>query len=185
MAPLLGKDMTERLFLLRFCEMCTDPLFHVRKVIIASVSVNICNIWNAVDFWSAIKNSWDLIEKFILGVCCKLWWYVQSCRTGQYRTAFGKLWIHLKMLAMVLENNAQYFCLKIKSLNFLVQLPKFYYLCEDGVWGVRKACAECFMVVSCSCSQDVRKGELANLFVNLLCDLSRWVSHQFMISFSG
>lgn len=33
MAPLLGKDMTERLFLLRFCEMCTDPLFHVRKVI--------------------------------------------------------------------------------------------------------------------------------------------------------
>ena len=32
MAPLLGKEMTERLFLIRFCEMCTDPLFHVRKV---------------------------------------------------------------------------------------------------------------------------------------------------------
>lgn len=40
------------------------------------------------------------------------------------------------------------------------------------------------MVVSCSCSQDVRKGELANLFVNLLCDLSRWVSHQFTASLS-
>ena len=32
MAPLLGQDMTEREFLPRFCEMCTDPLFHVRKV---------------------------------------------------------------------------------------------------------------------------------------------------------
>jgi hypothetical protein len=33
MSQLLGRDMTERLFLQRFCEMCTDPLFHVRKVI--------------------------------------------------------------------------------------------------------------------------------------------------------
>ncbi|XP_062583021.1 serine/threonine-protein phosphatase 4 regulatory subunit 1-like isoform X2 [Saccostrea cucullata] len=107
MAPLLGKDMTERLFLLRFCEMCTDPLFHVRKVCAAN-----------------------------FGDMCKV--------VGQ-------------------DNTEQHL------------LPKFYYLCEDGVWGVRKACAECFMVVSCSCSQDVRKGELANLFVNLLCDLSRWV----------
>ncbi|XP_022341101.2 serine/threonine-protein phosphatase 4 regulatory subunit 1-like isoform X1 [Crassostrea virginica] len=107
MAPLLGTDMTERLFLLRFCEMCTDPLFHVRKVCAAN-----------------------------FGDICKV--------AGQDNTE--------------------------KHL-----LPKFYYLCEDGVWGVRKACAECFMVVSCSCSQDVRKGELANLFVNLLCDLSRWV----------
>lgn len=32
MAPLLGKEMTDRVFLSRFCEMCTDPLFHVRKV---------------------------------------------------------------------------------------------------------------------------------------------------------
>ena len=58
------------------------------------------------------------------------------------------------------------------------QLPKFYYLCEDGVWGVRKACAECFMTVSSSCSPVVRKSELSGLFVNLLCDQSRWVSHE-------
>ena len=32
MAPLLGRDITERMFLPRFCEMLTDPLFHVRKV---------------------------------------------------------------------------------------------------------------------------------------------------------
>ena len=32
MAPLLGKEITDRHFLPRFSEMCTDPLFHVRKV---------------------------------------------------------------------------------------------------------------------------------------------------------
>ncbi|XP_063441439.1 serine/threonine-protein phosphatase 4 regulatory subunit 1-like isoform X4 [Mytilus trossulus] len=107
MSQLLGRDMTERLFLSRFCEMCTDPLFHVRKVCAANF--------------------------------------------GDFCTVVG-------------QDNTE------REL-----LPKFYYLCEDGVWGVRKACAECFMAVSCSCSLDVRRGELSNLFVNLLCDLSRWV----------
>ena len=55
------------------------------------------------------------------------------------------------------------------------QLPKFFYLCEDGVWGVRKACAEAFMPVSCVCSAAVRHSELSPLFVNLLRDESRWV----------
>lgn len=32
MAPLLGREMSERLFLKRYSEMCTDPLMHVRKV---------------------------------------------------------------------------------------------------------------------------------------------------------
>jgi serine/threonine-protein phosphatase 4 regulatory subunit 1 len=48
-------------------------------------------------------------------------------------------------------------------------------LCEDGVWGVRKACADVFMPVSCVCSQMVRRTELAPLFINLLRDQSRWV----------
>ncbi|XP_060074530.1 serine/threonine-protein phosphatase 4 regulatory subunit 1-like isoform X2 [Ylistrum balloti] len=107
MAPLLGKEMTERVFLPRYCEMCTDPLFHVRKVCAANF--------------------------------------------GDFCTVVGQ------------GNTEQQL------------LPKFYYLCEDGVWGVRKACAECFMAVSCACSPDVRRGELSTLFVNLLCDLSRWV----------
>ncbi|XP_060601846.1 LOW QUALITY PROTEIN: serine/threonine-protein phosphatase 4 regulatory subunit 1-like [Ruditapes philippinarum] len=107
MAPLLGKEMTDRVFLNRFCEMCTDPLFHVRKVCAA----------NFGDFCSVVSQT----------------------------SAEQKL------------------------------LPKFYFLCEDGVWGVRKACAECFMAVSCTCSPEVRKAELAALFVNLLCDQSRWV----------
>lgn len=30
-APLLGKDITERILLKRFAELCASPLFHVRK----------------------------------------------------------------------------------------------------------------------------------------------------------
>ena len=54
-------------------------------------------------------------------------------------------------------------------------LSRFVLLCEDGVWGVRKACAECFMEVSCACSLEIRKNDLAVLFVNLIADQSRWV----------
>merc|ERR1712223_1435889 len=54
-------------------------------------------------------------------------------------------------------------------------LPKFFYLCEGGVWGVRKACADVFMPVSCVCSPTVRQTELSPLFINLLRDQSRWV----------
>jgi len=36
MAPLIGKEMAERLFLHRFASLCVDPLFHVRKVCAAN-----------------------------------------------------------------------------------------------------------------------------------------------------
>jgi len=36
MAPLIGKQMAERIFLDRFASLCTDPLFHVRKVCAAN-----------------------------------------------------------------------------------------------------------------------------------------------------
>jgi serine/threonine-protein phosphatase 4 regulatory subunit 1 len=36
MAPLIGKEMAERLFLHRFATLCVDPLFHVRKVCAAN-----------------------------------------------------------------------------------------------------------------------------------------------------
>uniref|UniRef100_A0A8B9HZL7 Serine/threonine-protein phosphatase 4 regulatory subunit 1 n=1 Tax=Astyanax mexicanus TaxID=7994 RepID=A0A8B9HZL7_ASTMX len=102
MAPMVGKDITERLFLPRFCEMCCDcRMFHVRK----------CN----------------LIVVFFLDVCLP------------------------------------------------VQLPRFFQLCSDNVWGVRKACAECFMTVSSATSQEVRRTKLSTLFINLISDPSRWV----------
>lgn len=55
------------------------------------------------------------------------------------------------------------------------QLPRFFQLCSDNVWGVRKACAECFMAVSCATSQEVRRTKLSTLFINLISDPSRWV----------
>ena len=33
MAPMVGRDITEQHFMPRFLEMCTDALFHVRKVV--------------------------------------------------------------------------------------------------------------------------------------------------------
>ena len=36
MAPLIGKDMSEAIFLERFAALCIDPLFHVRKVCAAN-----------------------------------------------------------------------------------------------------------------------------------------------------
>ena len=39
-----------------------------------------------------------------------------------------------------------------------------------------QACAETFMGVSGSCSRSIRYEQLSPLFVNLLCDKSRWVS---------
>ncbi|KAJ8277561.1 hypothetical protein GJAV_G00076640 [Gymnothorax javanicus] len=44
MAPMVGKDITERLFLPRFCEMCCDcRMFHVRKVCAANFG-DICGV---------------------------------------------------------------------------------------------------------------------------------------------
>uniref|UniRef100_A0A8C2HK12 WW-binding domain-containing protein n=1 Tax=Cyprinus carpio TaxID=7962 RepID=A0A8C2HK12_CYPCA len=52
---------------------------------------------------------------------------------------------------------------------------KFFDLCSDSLWGIRKACAECFMVVSNCTSPEVRRAKLSPLFINLISDQSRWV----------
>ncbi|XP_006876295.1 PREDICTED: serine/threonine-protein phosphatase 4 regulatory subunit 1-like [Chrysochloris asiatica] len=108
MAPMVGKDISERLILPRFCEMCCDcRMFHVRKVCAANFG-DICSV------------------------------------VGQQATE--------EML-----------------------LPRFFQLCSDNVWGVRKACAECFMAVSCATCQEIRRTKLSALFINLISDPSRWV----------
>uniref|UniRef100_A0A8C2B4U1 WW-binding domain-containing protein n=1 Tax=Cyprinus carpio TaxID=7962 RepID=A0A8C2B4U1_CYPCA len=52
---------------------------------------------------------------------------------------------------------------------------KFFDLCSDSLWGIRKACAECFMVVSNCTNPEVRRTKLSPLFINLISDQSRWV----------
>lgn len=54
-------------------------------------------------------------------------------------------------------------------------MPKFFDLCSDSLWGIRKACAECFMMVSNSTSPEVRRAKLSPLFISLISDQSRWV----------
>uniref|UniRef100_A0A8B9LJF2 WW-binding domain-containing protein n=1 Tax=Astyanax mexicanus TaxID=7994 RepID=A0A8B9LJF2_ASTMX len=53
-------------------------------------------------------------------------------------------------------------------------MPKFFDLCSDSLWGIRKACAECFMIVSNCTSPEVRRTKLSPLFINLISDQSRW-----------
>uniref|UniRef100_A0A8C5BU52 Putative WW-binding domain-containing protein n=1 Tax=Gadus morhua TaxID=8049 RepID=A0A8C5BU52_GADMO len=62
-----------------------------------------------------------------------------------------------------------------KQITVLSQMPKFFDLCSDSLWGIRKACAECFMVVSNCTSPEVRRTKLSPLFINLISDQSRWV----------
>ncbi|KAM6980839.1 serine/threonine-protein phosphatase 4 regulatory subunit 1 [Aplochiton taeniatus] len=54
-------------------------------------------------------------------------------------------------------------------------ISKFFDLCSDSLWGIRKACAECFMIVSNSTSPEVRRTKLSPLFISLISDQSRWV----------
>nr|XP_033819600.1 serine/threonine-protein phosphatase 4 regulatory subunit 1-like isoform X2 [Geotrypetes seraphini] len=54
-------------------------------------------------------------------------------------------------------------------------IPKFLELCTDSVWGMRKACAECFMAVSYTASGEIRRMKLSPLFINLISDPCRWV----------
>ncbi|OXB59325.1 hypothetical protein ASZ78_011858 [Callipepla squamata] len=54
-------------------------------------------------------------------------------------------------------------------------IPKFFELCSDSVWGMRKACAECFMAVSYTTSPEVRRSKLSPLFISLISDTCRWV----------
>uniref|UniRef100_A0A8C2GTD3 Protein phosphatase 4, regulatory subunit 1 n=1 Tax=Cyprinus carpio TaxID=7962 RepID=A0A8C2GTD3_CYPCA len=124
-APMVGRDVTERLFLPRFCEMCCDcRMFHVRKVCAANFG-DMCGVVGG-----------EAAEELLL--------------------------------------------------------PRFFQLCSDNVWGVRKACAECFMTVSSASSPDVRRTKLSSLFISLISDPSRWVRQaafqslgQFISTFAG
>ncbi|KAL3208119.1 hypothetical protein MRX96_009711 [Rhipicephalus microplus] len=54
-------------------------------------------------------------------------------------------------------------------------LMSFRCCVKTASGGVRKACAEVFMPVSCVCSLTTRRSSLAPLFLSLLDDQSRWV----------
>lgn len=46
LAPIIGKEKTERYFLNRFLEMCTDEVYYVRRVCVANFPV-FCKVLGA------------------------------------------------------------------------------------------------------------------------------------------
>ncbi|MGH0139205.1 UNVERIFIED_CONTAM: hypothetical protein FKN15_068600 [Acipenser sinensis] len=161
MAPMVGKDITERLFLPRFCEMCCDcRMFHVRKVCAANFG-DICTVvGQEATEELLLPRFFQLCSDNVWGVrkaCAECFMTVSSATSqGVRRTKLSSLFINL------ISDPSRW-------------LPRFFQLCSDNVWGVRKACAECFMTVSSATSQGVRRTKLSSLFINLISDPSRWV----------
>ncbi|XP_067211708.1 serine/threonine-protein phosphatase 4 regulatory subunit 1 isoform X2 [Linepithema humile] len=107
LAPLIGSEITEKVFLRRYLDLCEDNDMMVRR----------------------------------------------TCAThfGEMCTAVGKG----------------------KLFNELI--PTFVDLCGDGVWGVRKACVEVMMPVSCCSTPEFRRLLLADILAKHLNDDSKWV----------
>lgn len=137
---LLGKDVTEKVFLEHYTRLCTDVSFHVRRVCAA----------NFGEFCTVVGR--DLTETVLV----------------RDRSHFACV----ALVSHALSVTDDY----VLPSSALSQLPQFKSLCEDGIWGVRKACADVFVPVSCVCSNQVRRQLLGPLFVSLLCDGSKWVS---------
>ena len=80
MAPLIGKDMSEAIFLERFAALCVDPLFHVRKVcaanfgdfsnVVGSDSTEQILVSNYIDFMQQ-KRFCIFIMETIRNINCK------------------------------------------------------------------------------------------------------------------
>lgn len=81
--------------------------------------------------------------------------------------------VHIRKAAVaVLADLSKIFGQKFTEL-FII--PHLSYLCMDANWGVRKAVCEVFVEVARNCSPSVRRVQLAQTFVKLLHDPSRWV----------
>ncbi|KAJ1367088.1 hypothetical protein KIN20_027939 [Parelaphostrongylus tenuis] len=83
--------------------------------------------------------------------------------------------VHIRKAAVaVLADLSRIFGQKFTEL-FIV--PHLCCLCMDPNWGVRKAVCEVYVEVARHCSPNVRRVQLAQSFVKLLHDPSRWVWH--------
>ncbi|XP_016766282.1 serine/threonine-protein phosphatase 4 regulatory subunit 1 isoform X3 [Apis mellifera] len=107
MAPLIGKEMTEKIFLDRYIALCKDKEFYTRKICASH--------------------------------------FGKLCSAVGRKTLFRKLF------------------------------PVFVDLCCDTVWGVRKACVDVMMPVSCCMTLQHRRLLLADLLATHLNDDSKWV----------
>ncbi|XP_060832616.1 serine/threonine-protein phosphatase 4 regulatory subunit 1-like isoform X1 [Bombus pascuorum] len=107
MAPLIGKELTEKIFLDRYIALCEDKEFYTRKFCASHLG--------------------------------------ELCAAVGRKTLFRKLF------------------------------PIFVDLCSDKIWGVRKACVDVMMPVSCCMTLQHRRLLLAELLATHLNDESKWV----------
>ncbi|XP_012373272.2 serine/threonine-protein phosphatase 4 regulatory subunit 1 [Octodon degus] len=100
MAPMVGKDITERLILPRFCEMCCDcRMFHVRKVCAANFG-DICSVvGQQATEEMLLPRFFQLCSDNVWGVrkACAECFMAVSCATCQEvrRTKLSALFINL------------------------------------------------------------------------------------------
>ncbi|KAK1173717.1 hypothetical protein AOXY_G3899 [Acipenser oxyrinchus oxyrinchus] len=100
MAPMVGKDITERLFLPRFCEMCCDcRMFHVRKVCAANFG-DICTVvGQEATEELLLPRFFQLCSDNVWGVrkaCAECFMTVSSATSqGVRRTKLSSLFINL------------------------------------------------------------------------------------------
>ncbi|XP_011144837.1 serine/threonine-protein phosphatase 4 regulatory subunit 1 isoform X2 [Harpegnathos saltator] len=107
LAPLIGKELTERVFLDRYIDMCEDDDMSVRRICATH--------------------------------------FGEMCAVVSRKALFRKLF------------------------------PTFIHLCGDRVWGVRKACVDVMMPVSCCSTLEHRRLFLAEILTKHLKDESKWV----------
>ncbi|XP_041103705.1 serine/threonine-protein phosphatase 4 regulatory subunit 1-like isoform X2 [Polyodon spathula] len=100
MAPMVGKDITERLFLPRFCEMCCDcRMFHVRKVCAANFG-DVCTVvGQEATEELLLPRFFQLCSDNVWGVrkaCAECFMTVSSATSqGVRRTKLSSLFINL------------------------------------------------------------------------------------------
>ncbi|XP_038602576.1 serine/threonine-protein phosphatase 4 regulatory subunit 1 isoform X1 [Tachyglossus aculeatus] len=100
MSPMVGKDITERLILPRFCEMCCDcRMFHVRKVCAANFG-DICSVvGQQATEEMLLPRFFQLCSDNVWGVrkACAECFMAVSCATSQEvrRTKLSTLFINL------------------------------------------------------------------------------------------
>lgn len=63
----------------------------------------------------------------------------------------------------------------LERLQFYLQLPIFIRLCEDEIWGIRKACAQVLPQMALLVSLESRRKYLVPAMKKFIFDDSEWV----------
>ncbi|XP_068989925.1 serine/threonine-protein phosphatase 4 regulatory subunit 1 isoform X2 [Neodiprion pinetum] len=124
-----------------------------------------------------------VLPQHLLGIVIK---YLRDDDNQVRKTAQAALLVLMERGLLEKEPIEELICPVVLELSFVndpsveihtgaIALPRFIDLCTDDVWGVRKACAEVIMSVSCCVSLHHRQHTLAPVFAALLGDESKWV----------